>query len=233
MKILGFFVGGVLPYVAVSVFGIGMAFRFWTWARIPQPARMTLFPAPDSTFRGVLAEVLLFPSLYRGDKTLWTFSWIFHATLALVFLGHVRVFSVVIDRLLTAAGMSAQGLEAMSRNVGGLAGIVLLATGLLLSLRRATVARVRSVSRAPDFLALLLLIAIVGTGNLMRFGVRFDLEQTRVWAASLVAFRPIVPTDARFLIHALLAMILLMYVPFSKILHFGGIFFTQSLIKRS
>ena len=34
-------------------------------------------------------------------------------------------------------------------------------------------------------------------------------------------------------ITTLLGMVLIIYIPFSKILHFGGIFFTQSLIKRS
>ena len=55
----------------------------------------------------------------------------------------------------------------------------------------------------------------------------FDLEQTRVWAWSLVTFSPIVPSNTLFLSHAFLALVLIMYMPFSKILHFGGIFFTM------
>jgi nitrate reductase gamma subunit len=35
-----------------------------------------------------------------------------------------------------------------------------------------------------------------------------------------------------FLLHALLAQILILYIPFSKILHFGGVFFTQALVHR-
>ena len=69
------------------------------------PGKMTLFPAGDSTFRGVVAETLLFPSLFRGDKVLWAFAWLFHATLALVFLGHIRAFTALADRVLMALGM--------------------------------------------------------------------------------------------------------------------------------
>lgn len=233
MNTLAFFVGGILPYAAALVFLAGMSYRFWVWFTSPQPSKMTLFPAADSTFRGVVAEALLFPSLFRGDRALWCFAWLFHATLALVFLGHIRVFSAVIDRALLLLGMSQGGIDALSATAGGGAGILLLATGLLLLIRRAAIPRVREISGAPDFFAPLLLVAIIATGNVMRFGPHFDLEQTRVWARSLTAFSPVVPTDSTFLIHALLALVLIMIIPFSKILHFGGIFFTQALVKRS
>jgi len=67
----------------------------------------------------------------------------------------------------------------------------------------------------------------------MRFGARFDLAQTRTWALSLLTFSPEIPANGTFLIHALMAILLIMYIPFSKVLHFGGIFFTQTLVKRS
>jgi len=229
---LEFFVGGVLPYIAILVFVVGMTYRFRVWIKTPQPGKMTLFPAKDSTLKGVLAESLLFPSLFRGDKVLWVFAWLFHATLALVFLGHVRVFTGLLDRLLTDIGMSANGINTMSSVAGGAGGVLLLATGLLLLIRRLTIPRVREISGVPDFLAPLLLIAIIFTGDLMRFGAHFDLEQTRLWAWSLITFSPVVPAGTLFLSHAFLAMALIMYMPFSKILHFGGIFFTQTLVKR-
>ena len=226
-------VGGLLPYLAVIVFLGGMAYRFYVWFNTPQPGKMTLFPAQEgNTARRVIAEALLFPSMFRGDKVLWSFSWLFHATLALVLFGHVRVFTGLVDRMLLGMGVSAEGIDAMSSAAGGAAGIVLLVTGGLLLARRLVVDRVREISRVADFLALLLVIAIVATGNAMRFGAHFDLEQTRAWAASLLTFSPVVPSEGMFLPHLLLALLLLMYIPFSKILHFGGIFFTQSLVKR-
>jgi nitrate reductase gamma subunit len=228
-----FFVGGILPYLTILIFVIGMIYRFYSWAKTPQPGKMTLFPAPKSKAGGVLAEILLFPSLFRGDKVLWSFSWIFHVTLALVFLGHVRVFTGVLDKMLISMGMSSEGVDWMSATFGGAAGIVILATGVLLLFRRLAIKRVREISGAPDFFALLLILAIITTGDVMRFGAHFDLEQTRIWALSLLSFSPVVPESGVFQLHAFLAMLLIMYIPFSKILHFGGIFFTQALVKRS
>lgn len=233
MNTFGFLVGAILPYVVVPVFLAGMCYRFWVWFKIPQPAKLTLFPAADATFRAVLAETLFFPSLFRGDRVLWFFAWLFHAMLALVFLGHIRVFTGIIDRTLEAAGMSPKGIDLMSSLTGGAAGIILLATGLLLLLRRLSVPRVREISGIPDFLAPLLLIAIISTGDLLRFMAPFDLHQTRIWATSLLQFSPVIPMNGMFLLHLTLAQMLIALIPFSKILHFGGIFFTQAVIKRS
>ena len=232
MNAFAFIVGGVLPYLTIVVFLAGMIYRFSSWFKTPQPGKMTLFPAPESTSGSILAETLFFPSLFKGDKVLWSFSWIFHTTLALVLLGHVRVFTALIDRMLMAMGMGREAITAMSATAGGAAGIVLLVTGVLLLFRRLAIQRVREISGVPDFFALLLLIAIVVTGDLMRFGAHFDLGQTRVWAWSLLTFSPEIPENGMFLAHALLAILLIMYIPFSKILHFGGIFFTQALVKR-
>jgi nitrate reductase gamma subunit len=192
---------------------------------------MLFYTKEKSTLRGIIEEVLLFPSLFKGDRLLWSFSWIFHATLALVILGHIRVFAAFADTILMSLGMSTEGIDQMSATAGGAAGIVLLVAGVLLLVRRFTIPRVREISRSPDFLALLLLIAIIVTGDIMRFGAHFDLEQTRIWAASLLTLSPIVPMNNMFLLHALFAQLLIISIPFSKILHFGGIFFTQALIK--
>ena len=232
MSTVSFFILGVLPYLALAIFLVGIIFRFAIWKKTPQPGKMTLFPAGDSTARGVLAETFFFPSLFKGDKTLWSFAWVFHVTLALVFIGHVRVFTALIDSTLVSMGMTAGGIDKMSSTLGGAAGVILLATGLLLLVRRVAQRRVREISNVSDFFALLILIAIILTGDLMRFGAHFDLEQTRMWARSLLTFSPIVVNDGMFQVHALLAMALITYIPYSKIMHFGGIFFTQTLVKR-
>jgi nitrate reductase gamma subunit len=231
---LSFFVLGILPYLTAAVFVVAMADRLRGWAKAPQPGKMTLFPAPSSTGKGVLAEALFFPSLFKGDRFLWAISWLFHVTLALVALGHLRVFTGLIDSALVAMGMSPEGIDKMSSTSGGAAGVILLVTGLLLLGRRLAVRRAREISGAGDFFALFLLVAIIASGDIMRFGgAHFDLEQTRLWTRSLLVFSPEYPGGGAFLIHALLAQILIIYIPFSKILHFGGIFFTQTLIKRS
>jgi nitrate reductase gamma subunit len=195
---------------------------------------MTLYPTEGSGFCSLAKEALFFPSLYRGDKTMWLLSWSFHVALALAFVGHLRVLTGLFDRGLASLGIGTDGIATLSAIAGGAAGIVLGAAVLTLLLRRILVARVREISKAPDFLALLLLVAVITCGNLMRFGgTHSNLAETRVWAASLLAFSPVVPASTAFLLHLFFAELLILYFAFSKLMHFGGFFFTFSLIKRS
>lgn len=232
---MNYIVLGMLPYITMAVFIVGMAYRLYVWSKTPQPGAMTLFPAPkdgSGLFFGVLKESLFFPSLLKGDKLLWVFAWVFHITLALIFVGHIRVFTDF-PALWEALGINADQISAIS---GGVAGIVIAIFAVLLLLRRVVILRVREISNFSDFLALLLIIAILTTGNLMRFGEHFDLEITRTYFSQMLTFSltaSAIPQSGMFMLHFLLAQILIMFLPFSKILHFGGIFFTQTVIQKS
>jgi nitrate reductase gamma subunit len=230
------FIAIALPYITLLVFVVGMIYRIVVWVKTPQPGKMTLFPAPateSGTFWGVIRESLFFPGLFRGDKTLWITAWVFHASLALILVGHLRVFTPVLDRWLESWGVN---VDSLSATAGGAAGIVILITGLWLIIRRLSLRRVREITTFSDFFALLLVVAIILSGNAMRFGEHFDLNVTRVYFAHLFTFSFAdfqAPTAGIFWTHFLLVQLLLIYIPFSKILHFGGIFFTQSLIQKS
>jgi len=213
-----------------------MGYRFKSWIKAPQPGKMTLFPAPPaekSLFWPVVKESLFFPSLFKGDRSLWITSWIFHFMLALIIVGHLRVITGVFDRILSGMGVN---VEMLSSTAGGAAGIVILICGLMLLFRRTSIRRIREITNFSDFFALLLVLTIILTGDLLRFGQHFDLEITRTYFAQLFTFSFIgisLPNGAFFWTHFILVQLLIMYIPFSKILHFGGIFFTQSLIQKS
>ena len=238
MEVLQLVIGGILPYVAVAVFLAAMTYRIYVWKKLPQPP-ITLFPAPPtggSNTVNTIKEAAFFRSLFRGDRLLWSFAWVFHVVLALIFIGHLRVFTNV-DAVLTQAGMTESSIQLMSSGVGGAAGIIVLVTALLLLIRRFTIKRVRDITGYGDIFALLLIGAILLTGNMMRFGAEhFDLAAAREYFAALATFKGV--SDAAvldnnvFLIHMGLALVLVMYIPFSKILHFGGIFFTHQLIRK-
>jgi len=239
MDILRLFIGGVLPYVAILVFVVAMVRRIRSWMKLPAPA-MTLFPAPSpegrATAINTAKEAVFFRSLFKGDKPLWAFAWGFHVVLALIFVGHVRVVSNI-DQVFMNLGMTEAGIQGMSSGVGGAAGILILVTAVILLVRRLLLPRVREITSVADVLALLLIGAIVITGNMMRFAPEhFDLALTREYFANLVTFGGAGDAAAlqngTFLVHMCLALLLLMYIPFSKILHFGGIFFTHQLIRK-
>jgi len=223
-------VGVILPPVTFVVFVAAMLNRLWVWKKLPQPG-MTLFPtSPRGTAAGVVKETLLFPSLFKGDRFLWAMSWLFHAMLALIFIGHLRVVTDF-PRLWSALHIDA---DTMSAVVGGAAGVTILVMIVLLIARRFAVDRVREISAPADYFALFLILAIVLTGNAMRFLGHFDLAESRQYFASLIMLQwPTVPENGWFLAHLFLGQALLLYMPFSKIMHFGGVFFTQAAIKRS
>jgi len=195
---------------------------------------MTLYPTKGSGWGPLLREALFFPSLFRGDKALWSFAWFFHVALALALVGHLRVVTGALDRLFAAVGIGAGGVATLATAAGGLAGLVLLASALLLLGRRVFVKRVREISSVPDFFALFLLVAVIATGDLMRFGAgHVDLGATRAWAASLLTLSPAVALPEAVLLHLFCAELLVLYVAFSKLMHFGGFFLTFSLVKRT
>ncbi|MFC2085009.1 respiratory nitrate reductase subunit gamma [Bacteroidota bacterium] len=231
---MSFFVGAVLPYITIIIFLGGLTYHFLSWRKLPKP-KMTLTPAPKPgipRFIALLKETFFFKSLFKGDKNLWIFSWIFHVMLVLVFVGHFRVLSWLPDRMLASMGMTEENINTMSQISGGTAGIIILLMLLVLLIRRLLTRRVREISMKGDFIALILVLIVLITGDAMRFISHFDLSQTREYFLGLVTFTSVnMPDNNWFIAHYLFAQVLLMYMPFSKLLHFGGIFFTEALIQ--
>lgn len=228
-------IGVILPCIAVVVFVGGMIYRIYVWKKLPVPT-MTLFPSPQGSKGQIMElarEILLFKALFKGDKSLWAMSWIFHLMLALIFLGHFRVISGLPDHIFLALGMSSQDIGNMSHVAGGAAGVVILLSLLFLLGRRIFTQRVREISTSGDYVALILVLAILLTGDAMRFFAHIDLGDTREYFKGLVTFSSIkLPDNGWFIAHYILGLLLFMYIPFSKILHFGGIFFSKAVLMK-
>ena len=82
-----------------------------------------------------------------------------------------------------------------------------------------------------------MIAAIIVTGNMMRFGAEhLDLTLTRQYFGGLATFGSVLEADALknsvFVVHMTLAFVLILCMPFSKLLHFGGVFFTHQLIRK-
>jgi nitrate reductase gamma subunit len=234
MEALKILIGIVLPYITIVVLVGGMVYRIVKWYKMPSPGKLTLFPAPPpggGLVLGILKETFFLRTLFRGDKVLWSGSWGFHIMLVLIFLGHFRVVTDF-PRIWRALGMGVAEVDTMSAVLGGGAGLIILIGSLYLLIRRFALPRVRDISTVADYLILILIIAIILTGDYMRLFTHFDLKETRVYFSGLLTFSPQLPKSNFFLFHFLLGQILLMCVPFSKIMHFGGIFFSQTLVQR-
>ena len=234
MEALRVLIGGILPYITLVVLVGGMIYRLVTWYKMPSPGKLTLFPAPppgSGLVLGVLKETFLLRTLFKADKVLWQGSWGFHILLLLIFFGHFRVVTDF-PKVWGALQMDKAGVDDMSAVLGGGAGIIVLIAALFLLIRRLVLTRVRDISSAADYLVLILLIAVLLTGDYMRFFTQFDLDEARTYFAGLITFRPQLPQSSFFLFHFFLGQILLMCIPFSKIMHLGGVFFSQPLVQR-
>ncbi len=214
------FIGGLLT-AAVAVFVVGTGLKILRYARTPVPLKIPTMPAP-LTRRGVLGrllrEVVLFESLFKASRWTWIFGWLFHAGLLLAVLTHLRYFTEPVwwwVALIAPLGKYAG--VAMVVGLGGLLG------------RRLLVDRVRYISAPSDFLMLLLLLGIAGSGLLMRYVAHTDIVALKQFTLGLVALAPTpLPGSVLLMLHLALVAVLLLIFPFSKLMHAPGLFFSPS-----
>jgi nitrate reductase gamma subunit len=144
--------------------------------------------------------------------------WLFHASMALVVLRHLRYFTEPV-----------WGWVALIQPFGLYAGITMLLGLCGLWARRLFVERIRYISTPSDHLMLLLLIAIAASGLLMQFFVHTDVIAVKGFFQGLMMFsiQPL-PADTLLVLHLLSVVALLAIFPLSKLLHAPGVFFSPS-----
>ena len=212
----------LLFYAATAILVVGVAYKCWVYARTPQPLKIPIPPAP-TTRRGVvlrmLLEVTLFRSLFRANKWIWLFGWLFHVALLAVLLRHLRYFTEPV-----------WGWVALMQPLGLYAGFAMLAGLAGLWARRFLVDRVRYISSPSDHLMLALLAAIAASGLAMKYLAHTDIVALKAFFLGLMAFdwQPL-PADPLLLVHLALVAALMIVFPLSKLLHAPGVFFSPSL----
>ena len=117
----------VIPYIVIIMFLAGMTLRILSWLKVPVPFRLTVFPCPQ-TRAGATADLVTesvgFKSLWRGDKSLWFMSALFHLSLAFILIGHF--FGIAfLGQQFTWLGTSPETSMSLSVMFGTYAGIAL------------------------------------------------------------------------------------------------------------
>ncbi|MCZ7657076.1 MAG: respiratory nitrate reductase subunit gamma [Xanthobacteraceae bacterium] len=208
-------------YLAAAVLAGGLAFRTWEYATTPAPLKIPTTPAP-TTRTGVAfrlsREVVLFESLFKANKWIWLFGWIFHAALLVVLMRHLRYFTQPVWDWVTL--IQPFGVYAGFAMVAGLAG---------LWARRILVPRIRYISAPSDHLMLALLIGIAVSGLMMKYVAPTDIVAVKSFFLGLMVFhwQPL-PADPVLLVHLGLVAALMIVFPFSKLLHAPGLFFSPT-----
>jgi len=211
----------LLFYFAAAILAIGLIYRITLYARTPAPLKIPTTPAP-TTRSGVVMrmgrEVVLFASLFKSSKWTWLFGWLFHFSLLLILLRHLRYFLQPIPEWVVL--IQPFGKYAAFGMVIGLLGL----WG-----RRIFVDRVRYISSPSDHLMLILLLGIALSGLSMKFVWHTDIVSLKAFFLGLLRFdvQPL-PADPGLLIHLGLVASLLIIFPFSKLLHAPGVFFSPT-----
>ncbi len=211
----------ILFYLATLLFVVGLFYRIGSYARTPAPLKIPTTPAPTTTGGVVLRmtrEVVFFQSLFKANLWTWGLGWLFHASLALVILRHLRYFTEPVWEWV-----------AFVQPFGIYAGITMLLGLCGLWARRMFVERIRYISTPSDHLMLLLLIGIAASGLLMKFAAHTDVIAVKSYFLGLMHFDVgALPADPLLMIHLSLIVSLLVVFPNSKLLHAPGVFFSPT-----
>ncbi len=211
----------ILFYLATLVFVVGLLQRIRTYAATPAPLKIPTTPAPTTTGGVVLRmarEVVFFESLFKANLWTWGLGWLFHASLMLVLLRHLRYFTEPV-----------WGWVVLIQPIGMYAGITMLLGVCGLWARRLLVERIRYISTPSDHLMLVLFVGIAASGLLMQFVAHTDVIAVKGYFQGLMHFSiQALPADLLLLVHLSLVVSLLVVFPFSKLLHAPGVFFSPS-----
>ena len=201
-----------------------------------------------STMFGVIArmflEIVLFRSLFKNTRTeivgnrisykwvvwLWLFAILFHYSFLAVVVRHLRFFlepvPFFVSSLEQIDGILQVGLPGVF-----LSGVTLLAGAVLLLLRRILLPKVNYISLAADYFPLLLIIGISLTGIMMRYVTKVDVVKVKELTMGLATFHAGIPEgglSGLFFVHLFFICILMAYIPFSKLMHMGGVFLSPT-----
>ena len=189
-----------------------------------------------SLFRNTVADVREFDPVSNGPRTiyfsskwLWVFALLFHYCFLLVFIRHFRFFMEPVPSCIRFLETIDGIMQFGSPRFFWTGGLVLTALLFLLA-RRIFNQRLRYLSLANDYFPLWLLISIVGTGICLRYFDKTEIAQVKIFVMGLTHFAPVATTgiNALFFTHLTLVCVLLIYFPFSKLMHMPGVFFSPT-----
>lgn len=207
--------------LAFALFALGLGYKIYDFARTPAPLKIPTTPAPVSTGGVILhmaREVVLFESLFKSNLWIWGLGWLFHASLALVLLRHLRYFTEPV-----------WSWVAFIQPFGMYAGITMVLGAAGLWGRRLFVERIRYISTPSDHLMLVLLMAIALSGLSMTFVAHTDVISVKGFFLGLMTFNwQVLPSSVNLYAHLFMVSVLLVIFPVSKLLHAPGVFFSPS-----
>jgi nitrate reductase gamma subunit len=188
-----------------------------------------MFPRQTGVSRWITLgkDTFLFPQVMDVDRLMWLFVIILHFFGVFLFIGHLRLFG---EYPIIASALGHDGMDRFAFLSGGTVGIVLLVTTIYFLIRRFK-SPYKDISTPEDYLLLVLVLLVLMMGNHLRFFGDVPVTAYREYIHSLLTFSPDFPdilavstTKWSLVTHVLFSNMLLIYFPFSKLVHFVGTF---------
>lgn len=238
-KVLGW-ARSPVPFRIPTTAGQQKSLDWVKWSPLDNPA------TPTQTVGRMLLEVLLFRSLFRNTsmklfpgenpkvayfsaKWLWLFALVFHYSFLIIFLRHFRFFMDPVPLPIKALEFF-DGIMQVGLPVLFWTDVAILAGLLVLFLRRVFDPKCRYISMVSDYFPLFLIGGIAVSGIWMRYFDKTDVASVKVMTMGLMSFSPVIEPSvgAVFYIHLFLVCALLVYFPFSKLMHMPGVFLSPT-----
>jgi len=167
--------------------------------------------------------------IFRERKALWLGAMALHWSLLAILVRHLRLFVEPVPALVTALAAVDGFFDIGLPRWYATDAIVIGALAYLLA-RRLRDPLLRYVTLPADYLALGLLVAVTGSGLVLRYAERTDMVDVRHFALSLAAWAPAPLTAPSVWLTAHLAAVacLLAVLPFSKMVHGLGVWLSPT-----
>ncbi|WP_415182476.1 respiratory nitrate reductase subunit gamma [Phaeovulum sp.] len=200
------FIFGIYPYIALSVLLIGSIARF---------------DRDPFTWKSGSSQLLRRKQLILGSV-------LFHVGVLVIFVGHFFGLLTPIW-LVGALGISHEAKQILAVVVGGIAGVMALAGGIILIHRRLTDPRIRATSSTMDIVILSLLLLQLCLGLLTIFISLQHLDGGEMvrfmqWAQAIFTFDANAASYTEgasilFQLHVFVGLTIFTLFPFSRLVH--------------
>jgi len=213
----------ILPLITYIVFVLGIVLKLSSWVKrtytistknnVLPLQKLTLPIILQSLLSTILRYILQF-KLLRSSYKLWVVSWIaFHIPILFIIFGHLRGFGIWSLEWFTWIA-SKEFLAYILPTILGVMVMVALITILVYRL-----IYLRPISSLGNYIVLFLLILVITSGDLMRFS-SFTLEEKIIVIPPGFTLRlEHTPNISLLMLHSILVQVLVMYIPFSPLLH--------------
>jgi len=184
----------------------------------------------------LLTEMLFEKRAYLYNRRMWYFSFPFHSGIYLILVWFLML--IIGGIYILAGGVSSpsnpiyQFIYYVTLIAGGLGIISTIIGSISLLILRISDDNLKKYSTGVDYLNEVIILLALLSGIIVWLGYDIDFSTARLFMASLLSFGALNPPTIYpvTVIHIILLGILFMYIPFTKMTHFIGKYFTYHAV---